>query len=69
VPSVSADATTTRPARADASLAEADASLVRTITRFARQAEASDDPAECRAQLATVEQAADALAAVRHAER
>jgi len=69
VPSVSADATTPRPARADASLAEADASLVRTITRFARQAEASDDPAECRAQLATVEQAADALAAVRHAER
>ncbi len=44
-------------------------SLVRTLTRFAREAESTGNPAEARERLAAVEAAAEALAAVRRAER
>jgi uncharacterized Zn finger protein (UPF0148 family) len=52
-----------------ADLSEARESLGRTVTRFAREAESSDDLARAREYLAAVEDAADALAAVRRAER
>jgi uncharacterized Zn finger protein (UPF0148 family) len=52
-----------------ADLSEARESLGRTVTRFAREAESSDDLARAREHLAAVEDAADALAAVRRAER
>jgi hypothetical protein len=44
-------------------------SLVRTLTRFAGEAEETANPADAREQLAAVEAAADALAALRRAER
>ncbi|WP_136716916.1 Sjogren's syndrome/scleroderma autoantigen 1 family protein [Halorientalis salina] len=51
------------------SLASARASLERTVTRLAQQAEASDDLERARAYLAATEEAADALAAVKRADR
>lgn len=53
----------------DASLASARASLTRTVTRLAQQAEASDDLERTRAYLAATEEAADALAAVERADK
>jgi uncharacterized Zn finger protein (UPF0148 family) len=50
-------------------LAEARASLTRTVTRLARQAEASEDIGRCREYLTATREAADALAAVREADR
>ncbi|MFB6184901.1 MAG: Sjogren's syndrome/scleroderma autoantigen 1 family protein [Haloarculaceae archaeon] len=50
-------------------LSEARASLTRTVTRLARQAEASDDLGRTREYLEIVREAADALAAVRQADR
>jgi uncharacterized Zn finger protein (UPF0148 family) len=51
------------------SLATARASLTRTVTRLARQAEAADDLERARAYLTATEEAADALAAVKQADR
>ena len=51
------------------SLASARASLSRTVTRLAQQAEASDDLERARAYLAATEEAADALAAVKQADK
>ncbi|MFC5971367.1 Sjogren's syndrome/scleroderma autoantigen 1 family protein [Halomarina salina] len=50
-------------------LGEARASLARTVTRFADEAERTDDLARSREYLAAVEDAANALAAVRDAEK
>ncbi|MDG5778374.1 Sjogren's syndrome/scleroderma autoantigen 1 family protein [Haloarculaceae archaeon H-GB2-1] len=50
-------------------LAEARASLTRTVTRLARQAEASDDLGRTREYLSAAREAADALAAVKAADR
>ncbi|WP_254536677.1 Sjogren's syndrome/scleroderma autoantigen 1 family protein [Halomarina litorea] len=52
-----------------ADLSDARESLGRTVTRFAREAESADDLARAREYLTAVEDAADALAAVRRAER
>ena len=52
-----------------ADLAEARTSLARTVTRFADEAERADDLARSREYLAAVEDAANALAAVRNAEK
>jgi uncharacterized Zn finger protein (UPF0148 family) len=57
-----------RPA-AQGGLGAARESLVRTLTRFAGEAEETGNPADAREQLAAVEAAADALAALRRAER
>ncbi|MFD1513147.1 Sjogren's syndrome/scleroderma autoantigen 1 family protein [Halomarina rubra] len=57
----------THPAHTD--LSEARASLARTVTRFADEAERTDDLARAREYLDAVEDAADALAAVRNAEK
>ena len=58
------------PAAGDAAeLSGARESLVRTLTRFASEAESAANPADARERLAAVEAAADALAAVRRAER
>lgn len=43
--------------------------LARTLTRLARQAEAEDDPGRTRTYLAGAKEAAEALNAVRNAER
>jgi len=51
------------------SLAAARASLTRTVTRLARQAEAAEDLERTRTHLLAAEEAADALAAVKQAER
>jgi len=51
------------------SLASARASLSRTVTRPAQQAEASDDLERARAYLAATEEAADALAAGKPADK
>ncbi|MFD1586414.1 Sjogren's syndrome/scleroderma autoantigen 1 family protein [Halorientalis brevis] len=51
------------------SLANARASLTRTVTRLAQQAEASEDLERARAYLAATEEAADALAAVKRADK
>ncbi|MFC6837082.1 Sjogren's syndrome/scleroderma autoantigen 1 family protein [Halomarina ordinaria] len=58
-----------RPAGQYADLAAARESLARTVTRFAREAEDADDLARAREFLGAVGDAADALAAVRRAER
>jgi uncharacterized Zn finger protein (UPF0148 family) len=50
-------------------LAEARQSLSRTVTRFAKQAEAADDLAYARTLLAATEDAADALEAVERAKK
>ncbi|MFB6166312.1 MAG: Sjogren's syndrome/scleroderma autoantigen 1 family protein [Haloarculaceae archaeon] len=52
-----------------ATLSAARASLTRTVTTLARRAEASDDLERARAYLAAVEEAADALDAVKTADR
>lgn len=52
-----------------ADLSEARGSLSRTVTRFAAAAEEADDLARAREYLDAVEDAADALRAVREAER
>jgi len=57
------------PAGADTSLASARASLARTVTKLAREAEESPDLERARAYLAATEEAADALAAVKRADR
>jgi len=54
---------------ADAPLDTARVSLTRTVTRLAREAEESDDLERIRAYLAATEEAADALAAVKRADR
>ena len=50
-------------------LAAARTRLARTVTRLAERAEASDDLERTRAYLGAVEEAADALAAVKRADR
>jgi len=62
-------APTPRSTDSHADLADARASLARTVTRFADEAEAAEDLSRAREYLAAVEDAADALAAVRDAER
>jgi len=46
-------------------LAAAEQSLVRTLTRFSQQAEATEDPRKAREQLEAAREAAEALAALR----
>jgi len=58
---------TRQPATGD--LSEAHGALVRTATRLAREAEASDDLGRTREYLAGAKEAAEALRAVRQAER
>ncbi|MWG34767.1 Sjogren's syndrome/scleroderma autoantigen 1 family protein [Halomarina oriensis] len=58
-----------RPAASHADLSDARASLARTVTRFTEQAEGADDLARAREYLAAVEDAANALEAVRNAEK
>jgi uncharacterized Zn finger protein (UPF0148 family) len=50
---------------AEADLAAARQSLVRTLVRFSQRAEATDDPARAREHLATAREAAEALSALR----
>jgi uncharacterized Zn finger protein (UPF0148 family) len=50
-------------------LSEARQSLVRTVTRFAKQAETADDLEHVRKFLATTEDAAEALEALKRAEK
>jgi hypothetical protein len=64
---VDAPSDTAGPTHTD--LAAARGSLSRTVTRFAEGAERADDLSRAREYLAAVEDAADALAAVRDAER
>ncbi|MXR52783.1 hypothetical protein GRX03_14360 [Halovenus sp. WSH3] len=49
----------------EASVAAARESLVRTLTRFSRQAAATDDPSRAQEHLAAAREAAEALAALR----
>jgi uncharacterized Zn finger protein (UPF0148 family) len=76
VPSTDPDATAPRVSTApetvagdDPSLASARASLARTVTQLAREAEQSGDLERVRAYLAATEEAADALDAVKRADR
>jgi uncharacterized Zn finger protein (UPF0148 family) len=46
-------------------LAAAEQSLVRTLTRFSKQAEATEDPRKAKEQLAAAREAAETLAALR----
>jgi uncharacterized Zn finger protein (UPF0148 family) len=75
-PDRSRDDTTSRVSTAPETVAGADApldtarvSLTRTVTKLAREAEESDDLERIRAYLAATEEAADALAAVKRADR
>jgi uncharacterized Zn finger protein (UPF0148 family) len=56
-------------ASGETSLASARASLTRTVTELAQEAEQSGDLERVRAYLAATEEAADALAAVKRADR
>jgi uncharacterized Zn finger protein (UPF0148 family) len=58
-----------RGSRSPTDLGDARGSLSRTLTRLAEEAERADDLSRAREYLAAVEDAADALAAVRDAER
>ncbi|MGM0591505.1 MAG: Sjogren's syndrome/scleroderma autoantigen 1 family protein [Halobacteriota archaeon] len=60
------NASSVRPpaTEAAATLADARASLIRSVVRFAREAEATDDPRRARDVLAAAHEAADALAAL-----
>ncbi|MFC6722540.1 Sjogren's syndrome/scleroderma autoantigen 1 family protein [Halobacteriaceae archaeon SHR40] len=49
----------------EGNLAAAEQSLVRTLTRFSQQAEATEDPRKAKEQLAAAREAAEALAALR----
>ena len=71
-PSAPRSQTASTPPQTDAAhtdLADARASLARTVTRFADEAERADDLARSREYLTAVEDAANALAAVRDAEK
>jgi len=49
----------------DGGLADAEQSLVRTLARFSKQAEATEDPRKAKEQLEAAREAAEALAALR----
>jgi uncharacterized Zn finger protein (UPF0148 family) len=52
-------------ATGEGGLAGAEQSLVRTLARFSKQAEATEDPRKAKEQLAAAREAAEALAALR----